>query len=208
MLSPRTEPISGTDYRYKGSISMASELLQNIEHTRVARFKDLKPFELAFVDSLLPDGRKKNLKVIGRGVVENPAMQPPITGDHGFTVSYIVVPPGGGAGLHAHRTAEVFIPINGPMNVLIGDGKEEIVLQPLDAISVPHEVMRGFRNNNDFELTILAMVGGHEGGGAVTWHDDVLQRAADETGLAVDERGRLQRLSNFKMPEDVQGSIL
>lgn len=187
---------------------MASDLLRTIEATRVARFDKLKPFSLAFVDSLLPDGRKKNLKVIGRGVVENVDMQPPIGDDHGFTVSYIVVPPGGGAGLHAHKTAEVFIPMNGPLTVLIGDDKEELVLQPLDVVSVPQGVMRGFRNHNEFELTVLAMVGGHTGGGSVTWHHDVLSRAATETGLSVDEAGNLKKLPNFRMPEDVAGSVL
>jgi mannose-6-phosphate isomerase-like protein (cupin superfamily) len=187
---------------------MPSELMQKIEATRVARFKQLKPFSLAFVDSLLPDGRKKNLKVIGKGVVENADMRPPISEDHGFTVSYIVVPPGGGAGLPAHKTAEVFIPMNGPLTVLIGDDKEELVLQPLDVVSVPVGVMRGFRNHNEFELTVLAMVGGHTGGGAVTWHQDVLDRAATETGLAVDETGNLKKLPNFKMPADVTGSVL
>ncbi|MGD9945412.1 MAG: cupin domain-containing protein [Burkholderiaceae bacterium] len=187
---------------------MPSELLKQIESTRVARFKQLQPFGLAFVDSLLPDGRKKNLKVIGRGVVENAAMQPPIAEDHGFTVSYIQVPPGGGAGLHAHRTFEVFIPINGPMTVLIGDDKEELQLQPLDVVSVPTGVMRGFRNRNDFELTILAMVGGHTGGGSVTWHSDVLERAAKETGLAIDDSGNLKKLANFRMPADIEGSAI
>jgi quercetin dioxygenase-like cupin family protein len=187
---------------------MPSELLQSIEATRLARFKQLKPFSLAFVDSLLPDGRKKNLKVIGKGVVENPDMRPPIADDHGVTVSYIVVPPGGGAGLHAHKTFEVFIPINGPLTVLIGDDKEELQMQPLDVVSVPTGVMRGFRNHNDFELTILAMVGGYNGGGAVTWHEDVLTRAAKETGLGVDEKGNLTKLPNFRMPADVVGSSI
>jgi quercetin dioxygenase-like cupin family protein len=187
---------------------MPSEQFKQIEATRLARFKQLKPFGLAFVDSLLPEGRKKNLKVIGRGVVENVAMQPPIAEDHGFTVSYIQVPPGGGAGLHSHRTFEVFIPINGPMTVLIGDDKEEMQLQPLDVVSVPTGVMRGFRNHNDFELTILAMVGGHTGGGAVTWHDEVLSRAASETGLALDDKGNLTKLSNFRMPENIEGSTI
>ncbi len=187
---------------------MASQLLETIEKTRVARFSKLKPFSLAFVDSLLPEGKKKNLKVIGRGVVENADMQPPIADDHGFTVSYIVVPPGGGAGLHAHKTAEVFVPITGPVTVLIGDDKEEIVLNPLDVISVPHGVMRGFRNYGDTELTMLALVGGHTGGGAVTWHEEVLSRAASESGLAIDEAGNLKRLPNFKMPEDVEGSTI
>ncbi len=187
---------------------MASELLKTIEATRVARFHQLKPFSLAFVDSLLPDGRKKNLKVIGKGVVENADMRPPISEDHGFTVSYIVVPPGGGAGLHAHKTPEVFIPMNGPLTVLIGDDKEELVLQPQDVVSVPTGVMRGFRNHNDFEITVLAMVGGHTGGGSVTWHEDVLTRAAEQTGLSVDESGNLKTLPNFRMPSDTTGSVL
>ena len=187
---------------------MPSAQFQQIEATRLARFSQLKPFGLAFVDSLLPEGRKQNLKVIGRGVVENTAMQPPIADDHGFTVSYIKVPPGGGAGLHSHKTFEVFIPINAPMTVLIGDDKEEMQLQPLDVVSVPTGVMRGFRNHNDVELVILAMVGGHTGGGSVTWHDEVLSRAASETGLAVDDKGNLKKLDNFRMPADIEGSTI
>jgi quercetin dioxygenase-like cupin family protein len=182
---------------------MSSELFRTIESTRVARFDQLKPFSLAFVDSLLPEGRKKNLKVIGKGVVENAEMQPPISEDHGFTVSYIVVPPGGGAELHSHKTPEVFIPMNGPLSVLIGDDREIVMLKPLDVVSVPTGVMRGFRNDNDFELTILAMVGGHTGGGSVTWHPQVLARAAAETGLAVDEAGNLKKLPNFRLPADM-----
>lgn len=185
---------------------MSSALLQQIELTRTARFKNLKPFGLAFVDSLLPEGRKKNLKVIGKGVVENKDMLPPISDDHGFTVSYIVVPPEGGAGLHAHKTAEVFIPINGELHVLIGEAMEELVLQPLDVVSVPVGVMRGFRNRTGKELIVLAMVGGHTGGGAVTWHEDVLERAARETGLGIDEGGQLKRLPNFKQPDQLEGS--
>lgn len=187
---------------------MVSPLTEEIERTRVARFNRLKPFSLAFVDSLLPDGRKKNLKVIGQGVVENPAMAPPIAEDHGFTVSWILVPPGGGAGLHSHRTPEVFIPFNGTIHVLIGDDKEEIELNPGDVISVPTGVMRGFRNKGVAEVTMLAMVGGHRGGGAVTWHHDVLARAAADTGLGVDAEGRLTKLENFRMPLNVEGSAI
>lgn len=185
---------------------MKSALLDQIESTRLARFSKLKHFGLAFIDSLLPEGRKKNIKVIGKGVVENKDMLPPITEDHGFTVSYIIVPPRGGACLHAHKTAEVFIPINGELCVLIGDQKEELVLQPLDVVSVPVGVMRGFTNRADKELTLLAIVGGHSGGGGVTWHPDVLERAAKETGLALNEAGQLKRLANFKEPENLEGS--
>ncbi len=180
---------------------MSSETIQNIQSSRVARFNELRPFPLAYVDSLLPDGRKTNLRVIGQGSVENPRMRPPIAGDHGFTVGYVLVPPGGGASLHSHTTAEVFIAISGPLTVIIGDEKEQLLLQPLDVCSVPAGVMRGFRNFNHYEVTMMILAGGHTAGGSVTWHDDVLRRAA-ETGLGLDEKGKLRKLPNFKQAED------
>ena len=174
-----------------------------MERTRVARFADLKRFNLAFVDSLLPEHKKQNIKVIGKGVVEDPRMAPPITADHGFTVAYIRCQPGTGAALHSHETPEVFIPLNGNLVVTWGEnGEEETLLAPWDTISVPEGVMRGFRNPNDHEVVILALVGMADGGGPVTWHPEVLERAK-ETGLAV-EGGKLVRLDNFAMPEGLE----
>ena len=171
-----------------------------MEATRIARFKDLKRFNVAFVDSLLPEHRKQNIKVIGKGVVEDPRMSPPINEDHGFTVAYITCQPGCGAALHSHETAEVFIPMNGRLAVFWGDnGEEETILDPLDTCSVPKGVLRGFRNVDDHELIILAMVGQDAGGGPVKWHPEVLKRAR-ETGLAV-ENGKLVKLDSYKLPE-------
>jgi len=62
--------------------------------------------------------------------------------------------------------------------------------------------MRGFRNPNDHEVVILALVGIADGGGPVTWPPEVLERAK-ETGLAVDG-GKLVRLDNLKLPEDME----
>jgi quercetin dioxygenase-like cupin family protein len=174
-----------------------------MEATRVARFKDLKRFNVAFVDSLLPGHRKQNIKVIGKGVVEDKRMAPPINEDHGFTVAYITCQPGCGAALHSHETAEVFIPMNGRLAVFWGDdGEEEVILEPLDTVSVPKGVMRGFRNADDHELIILAMVGQDAGGGPVTWHPEVLERAKS-TGLAVDG-GKLVKLGNYRLPEGMR----
>lgn len=176
---------------------------EEMEATRIARFRDLKRFNVAFVDSLIPEHRKQNIKVIGKGVVEDPRMAPPINEDHGFTVAYITCMPGCGAALHSHETAEVFIPMNGPLTVYWGaDGEEATVLEPLDTISVPKGVMRGFRNDTDHELIILAMVGQDAGGGPVTWHPEVLEKAK-ETGLAV-EGGKLVKLDNYRLPEGMR----
>ena len=175
----------------------------DMEATRVARFKDLKKFNVAFVDSLLPEHRKKNLKVIGRGVVEDPRMSPPIAEDHGFTVAFITCEANTGDALHSHETAEVFMPLNGSLVVYWGDdGEEELTLEPWDTISVPEGVMRGFRNPNDEEVVILAMVGQQDGGGPVKWHPEVLARAK-HTGLGVED-GKLVRLENFAMPEGME----
>jgi mannose-6-phosphate isomerase-like protein (cupin superfamily) len=175
----------------------------DMEATRVARFKDLKKFNVAFVDSLLPEHRKKNLKVIGRGVVEDSRMSPPIAEDHGFTVAFITCEANTGAALHSHETAEVFMPLNGSLVVYWGDdGEEELTLEPWDTISVPEGVMRGFRNPNDEEVVILAMVGQQDGGGPVKWHPEVLERAK-HTGLGVED-GKLVRLDNFAMPEGME----
>ena len=147
--------------------------------------------------------RKKNLKVIGRGVVEDPRMNPPIADDHGFTVAFITCEPNTGAALHSHETAKVFIPLNGRLIVYWGDeGQDELTLDPWDTVSVPDGVMRGFRNPGDEELVILAMVGQRDGGGPVTWHPEILERAKD-TGLAVED-GKLIRLDNFALPDDMQ----
>ena len=169
-----------------------------MEKTRTARFKNLEPLDRAFVDSLLPSGRKQNIKVIGRGVVENKDFSVPINEDHGFTVSWIRIPPGGGAHLHSHRTAEVFIPFDGPIRVFWGDnGEHSTVLQPKDCISVPVDVMSGFRKETDKTIVMLAMVGGDSGGGSVTWHPQVLKEAAETTGVTVDETGKLKHLPNY-----------
>jgi len=69
-------------------------------------------------------------------------------------------------------------------------------------------VMRGFRNKGTTELKVLAMVGGDTGGGSVTWHEDVLSRAASQTGLAIDPAGNLIKLENFKQPAGLEGSTV
>ena len=171
---------------------------EEMEQTRTARFVNLEPLDTAFVDSLLPGGRKQNIKMIGRGVIERPDFRVPIAEDHGFTVSWIRIPPGGGAHLHSHETPEVFIPFDGPIKVFWGEnGEMSTVLEPKDCISVPVGVMRGFINETDRTIVMLAMVGGESGGGSVTWHKQVLKDAAEKTGVGFDENGKLTTLANY-----------
>lgn len=158
--------------------------------TRVARRTDLKPYPESFIDTVIPRYERDLFSILGKSVFEDPAMQPAIKIDHPFSVSIIKVDPGKGAGLHAHNTEEVFIPINGKLAVFWGDqGENEVVLGPLDTVTVPIHVMRGFRNADDKTIEVIAIVGG-DGGGRLTWHDGLIAEAKEHGGT-LDDTGYL-----------------
>lgn len=153
--------------------------VDEMERTRVARRRDLKAFPESFVDTVIPEYKRNLFSIIGAGVFEDAAMRPAIADEHCFTVSMIEVEPGQGAGLHAHDTEEVFIPMNGKFAVYWGDdGENEIELDAMDTVSVPIGVMRGFRNPGDTTVQVIAIVGGNDGG-RLTWHKGVIDRAAE-----------------------------
>src|SRR5216684_4519829 len=137
---------------------------------RTARFKELKSSREAFVDSLIPGGEREIFNVIGAGVTEDPSLSPAIT------------------------AVEVFMPFSGKWAIFWGDNSEnEVILDPLDVVSVPPGVMRGFRNAGDETGVLLAMLGGTDAG-RVTWHPKVLE-AAKQTPLRLDEHGNVVRAS-------------
>lgn len=157
---------------------------------RVARFKDLTPSRRAFVDSLIPGHEREIFNVIGRGVTEDPALNPAITDARDFNVTLVHAQPEKGAALHAHTTVEVFMPLSGRWAVYWGDtGENEITLERWDVVSVPPGVMRGFRNAGPEAGYLLAILGGTDAG-RVAWAPQVLERAG-QTGLGLDDRGNL-----------------
>ena len=161
-----------------------------MERERVARFADTEPNPMMFVDTRLPEHARELFSIIGSGVSEDPATRPSITGGHGFNVAYVGSAPGCGAALHNHVTVEVFIPFSGQWTIYWGDeGENEIKIGPLDCISVPPGVMRGFRNDGDSYAHMVAVVGGDDNG-KVEWAQSVLERAA-ETGMRLDADGNL-----------------
>lgn len=123
--------------------------------TRVSRYVDLKP--LPATESLnMPQAAKDViysrtlLSVIGlEGDCDTPINQgAPIKGAGGITMTHAVCPPGTGPSLHAHRnTFETFTVLRGRFEVFWNDdGRNNIVLEELDTLSVPPGVCRGFRN--------------------------------------------------------------
>ncbi|MEX0729757.1 MAG: hypothetical protein WED00_14290 [Aquisalimonadaceae bacterium] len=116
---------------------------------RVARYEKLQYPADRYPDSQLPGHERKNLLVIGTGLVVDGGKDPlsAIPINEGFTLSYVKAKPGNGPILHNHDTNETFIAIKGNWRVIWGaDQEHSIDLDPLDVCSVPPFVPRRFIN--------------------------------------------------------------
>jgi mannose-6-phosphate isomerase-like protein (cupin superfamily) len=163
-----------------------------MESERVARFADLKSSAKAFVDALIPGYERDIYNIIGRGVVEDKELKPPIADNRDFNVGLIKCEPGKGASLHIHETNEVFIPLTGKWGIYWqnSDGqRHEVVLEPYDTVSVPIGASRGFRNAGDGTALMLAVVGGTDPG-KVRWPDETVAEARRH-GIGLDDNGDL-----------------
>lgn len=167
-------------------MSKPTPSVEEVLKTRVARRKDLVPYPESFIDTVVPRYERNLYSIIGQSVFEDPAMQPAINIRHPFSLSIIEVDAGKGAGLHAHSTEEVFMPVDGKLAVFWGEkGENEIVLGPLDTITVPIGVMRGFRNDDDKTIHVVAIVGGDDGG-RLEWHEELIKEAEAHGGKLSD----------------------
>jgi hypothetical protein len=161
----------------------------------VARFATLRGAEEAFIDSRLPDCKRRKICIIGKGVVEktgNPDLLPNIPlSAHGFNLGMIQAEHGKGAALHAHDTEEAFVPLIGTWEVfwLDGEVRRSLELAPFDTIHVPKHIFRGFRYVGEGTGTLMTLIGGPEAG-KVEWHPEVLAAAAG-SGLARSLTGEL-----------------
>jgi mannose-6-phosphate isomerase-like protein (cupin superfamily) len=128
---------------------------------RVARFSVLKPTDRkAIGGTMIPEG-VSSFSVIGRGVADDPSLQPPIADAQSFNTVIVKSMPGTGAPLHSHPTVEVFVALNSQWVFFWGDKQEEqLTLGPWDTISFPPGVMHGFRNLGSEEGCLYAILGG------------------------------------------------
>ncbi len=145
---------------------MASKQISREEMLkRVARFSELKPTDpKAFGGAMIPQG-VSSFSVIGRGVAEDPSLQPPIADARSFNTVIVKSMPGSGAPMHGHPTVEVFVALNSQWVFFWGDNPEDqITLGPRDTISFPPGVMHGFRNIGSEEGCLYAILGGTDTG--------------------------------------------
>jgi uncharacterized RmlC-like cupin family protein len=164
--------------------------VEEMEATRVARFKNLKPSPRAFLDTAIPGFERLIYNVIGRGVTEDASLAPAITDARDFNMTLVKKAPGNRVGLHDHPTVEVFMALTGRWGVYWGDAAEnEVTLEQWDVISVPPGVMRGFRNIGTEDAYLLALLGGSDSG-HVEWSPKVVETARQH-GVELDERGNV-----------------
>jgi uncharacterized RmlC-like cupin family protein len=164
--------------------------VEEMEATRVARFKNLKPSPRAFLDTAIPGFERLIYNVIGRGVTEDASLAPAITDARDFNMTLVKKAPGNRVGLHDHPTVEVFMALTGRWGVYWGDtGENEVTLEQWDVISVPPGVMRGFRNIGTEDAYLLALLGGSDSG-HVEWSPKVVETARQH-GVELDERGNV-----------------
>lgn len=159
---------------------------------RVGRFTELKSSGKAFIDALIPGYERDLFNIIGRGVVEDKELLPPIKDNRDFNVGIAKAEPGKGASLHIHATNEVFFALTGKWSIYWQnqDGAQhEVILEPYDTVSVPIGLSRGFRNAGNETALLLAIVGGTDPG-KVEWPQETVDLAR-EHGIGLDENGDL-----------------
>lgn len=159
----------------------------------VVRYGDLRPCRTAFIDAHTPGSdQKENFTIIGGGVSEATDQHVHINIPHGFNIGAAGQPPRCRNSLHSHRTAEVFFVLKGRWRFFWGRWGDagEVVLEEGDIFNIPTGIFRGFENIGEDYGMIMAILGGNDAGGGVTWAPQVIEDAKDH-GLVLSEKGRL-----------------
>jgi mannose-6-phosphate isomerase-like protein (cupin superfamily) len=132
---------------------------------RVARFAQLVP-TADYVDSGIPGCERTTWRVLGQ--------QPgaPLQAED-FHLNLVRCEPGKSAPLHNHLTQEVFVALTGRWEVFWGpQGARSLVLEPLDTVSIPPGVSRGFRNVSAEPALLMGMASGRDPG-QINWPAEV-----------------------------------
>ncbi|WP_440932666.1 cupin domain-containing protein [Candidatus Pelagibacter sp.] len=171
-------------------------------NNRLAKFEDLVPSTLPFVEGKLEGHReRKNYSIVGPGVAEDSKQFVKIAMPHSFNLGAVSALPKNGSGLHSHTTAEVFIIYSGKWRFYWGaEGKDETILSAGDIISMPTNMFRGFENAGNKEGLIFVVLGGDDPG-IITWVPSILEKAK-QTGMALLNDNSLIDLSLNEIPKD------
>ena len=171
-------------------------------NTRLARFEDLIPSKVPFVEGKLKGHQdRSNYSIVGPGVSEDSKQNVKIAEAHGFNIGAVSAASMNGSVLHSHTTAEVFLIFSGSWRFYWGsDGKEgEVILHKGDVASFPTNMFRGFQNVSDDEAYMVVVLGENDPG-VITWTPKVIKDAKD-TGMVLLNDNSLIDLDKQKIPE-------
>lgn len=172
--------------------------VEEMERDNVARFAAAPFYWDQFLDTKLPGFQRSQANVIG-AFSNRPEASAAITRPHNFFAGFMLLPAGAKAGLHNHRTAELFMPIRGRLRLSWGaEGARSIELGPLDMISVPPGIFRGFENPGDEDLLLFGVLEGPDPG-QVAWAPEVEARAA-LAGYRIGAAGMMERADGGDEP--------
>ncbi|MCV2870292.1 cupin domain-containing protein [Defluviimonas sp. WL0002] len=160
---------------------------------RIVRYGDLKPCKTAFIDAHTPgSNQKENFTIIGGGVSESPDQHVHIRETPGFNIGAAGQPPKCRNSLHSHTTAEVFFVLKGRWRFFWGRWGDagEFIAEEGDIFNIPTGIFRGFENVGTDYGMIMAVLGGDDAGGGVTWAPQVIEDARAH-GLVLGENGVL-----------------
>lgn len=160
---------------------------------RIVRYGELKPCKTAFIDAHTPGSdQKENFTIIGGGVSESPDQHVHLTNQIGFNIGAAGQPPKCRNSLHSHTTAEVFFVLKGRWRFFWGrhGNAGEFIAEEGDIFNIPTGIFRGFENIGTDYGMIMAILGGDDAGGGVTWAPQVIEDAKAH-GLILGENGVL-----------------
>lgn len=110
------------------------------------------------MDAAIPGCERTTYRVLG-----HPPDAPLQAED--FHLNIVRCEPGKAAPLHNHLTQEVFVALTGRWEVFWGpQGQRTLVLEPLDTISIPPGVSRGFRNVAAESSLLMGIASGRDPG--------------------------------------------
>lgn len=184
---------------------------------RIVRFEDLKHrgTPLMFIDSIIPGHHRMNYAVVGDTASENPDFRPALTSPHRFQIGMVMAPPDNGPAYHTHDYIEAFMPVSGQWRFYWGndpDGEPEgeAVVGPLDWISLPPGLWRGFENISDQDAWIVAVLENHDlfASKDPYWSQKVVDQAA-QYGFMADERGKMVKPGTYdSLRQQVEDALL
>ncbi|SCZ61917.1 Mannose-6-phosphate isomerase, cupin superfamily [Epibacterium ulvae] len=174
--------------------------------SRIVRYGELRPCKTAFIDAHTPGSdQKENFTIIGGGVSESPDQHVHLTDKIGFNIGAAGQPPKCRNSLHSHTTAEVFFVLKGRWRFFWGRYGDagEFVAEEGDIFNIPTGIFRGFENIGTDYGMIMAILGGDDAGGGVTWAPQVIEEAQSH-GLMLGENGVLyDSKKGQKLPHNV-----